>query len=367
MASPEGLEGGAEVRLHELTKTYGSVVAVRDVSVTIAPGSFFTLLGPSGSGKTTTLIIIAGFESPTGGEVFIDGRPVGHMPPHRRNVGMVFQHYALFPHMTVADNIAFPLRMRKVSKDEMRRRVEAALELVRLGGYEARYPRQLSGGQQQRVALARALVFNPRVLLMDEPLGALDKKLREEMQLEIKHIQQRLRLTVIYVTHDQEEALVMSDRIAVMRHGRVEQVGSPDDLYERPASRFVADFIGESNMLAATVSGVGGPAATLTLARGAAVSAPLADGARPGDTVLLVVRPERMVFLDEVPEAWNRLAGIVHEVVYMGETTKYVVRVGQETVRVKQQNRLGAARFKPGDRVTIGWQVADGRILPDSN
>ena len=229
VAPPEGVGGGAEVRLHELTKTYGSVVAVRDVSVTVAPGSFFTLLGPSGSGKTTTLMMVAGFAYPTRGEVFVDGRPMAALPPQRRELGMVFQSYAVFPHLTVAENVAFPLEIRKTSRAETRRRVGEALELVRLTGYERRLPRQLSGGEQQRVALARALVFRPRVLLMDEPLGALDKKLRAHMQLELKHIQQHLHVTVLYVTHDQEEALTMSDRVAVMQGGRIEQCAASDD------------------------------------------------------------------------------------------------------------------------------------------
>jgi spermidine/putrescine ABC transporter ATP-binding subunit len=356
---------GVGVRLERLSKRFGPVVALDDVSLEVEAGEFLTLLGPSGSGKTTTMHVVAGFESATSGEVHIDRRPVARVPPHRRDVGLVFQNYALFPHMTAADNIAFPLRMRKTPRGEVGRFVERALDLVRLGGLGPRYPRQLSGGQQQRVALARVLVFNPRVVLMDEPLGALDKKLREEMQLEIKHIQQRLGLTVIYVTHDQEEALVMSDRIAVMRAGRLEQVGSPDDLYERPASRFVAEFIGESNALTGTVTGAAGPATTLALAGGEAVRGPAADVAQPGRRALLVVRPERVRFVDDPPEGWNRLTGTVQEVIYVGETTKYVVTAGAETLRVKQQNRLGVPRYKVGDRVGIGWPVAEGNILPE--
>jgi putative spermidine/putrescine transport system ATP-binding protein len=355
---------GVGVRLARLSKCFGAVVALDNVSLDVAAGEFLTLLGPSGSGKTTTMHIVAGFESATSGEVSIGGRPVAHVPPHRRDVGLVFQNYALFPHMTAADNIAFPLSMRKTPRAEVGRLVERALDLVRLGGLGARYPRQLSGGQQQRVALARVLVFNPRVVLMDEPLGALDKKLREDMQLEIKHIQQRLGLTVIYVTHDQEEALVMSDRIAVMRVGRLEQVGSPDDLYERPASRFVAEFIGESNVLAGTVTAAASADTALALAGGATVRGPAVPGARPGDGAMLVVRPERMLFIDDAPEGWNRLAGTVDEVIYVGETTKYVVTAGEETLRVKQQNRVGVPRYKVGDRVSIGWTVAEGSILP---
>src|SRR5216117_3575949 len=217
--------------------------------MTVPAGSFFTLLGPSGSGKTTTLMMVAGFAHPTRGEIFVDGKPVAGLPPQKRDLGMVFQSYAVFPHLTVFDNIAFPLEIRRTRRAEIRQRVGQALELVRLAGYDQRLPRQLSGGEQQRVALARALVFRPRVLLMDEPLGALDKKLRAHMQLELKHIQQHLHVTVIYVTHDQEEALTMSDRVAVMRGGQTEQVGSPSKLYDAPGSPFVADFVGESNFL----------------------------------------------------------------------------------------------------------------------
>ena len=237
------------VRLQNLAKQFGSVTAVDSVSLDISRGEFITLLGPSGSGKTTTLMMVAGFEVPTAGEIYIAGEPMAYKPPYKRDIGMVFQNYALFPHMKVHDNIAFPLNNRKVPKPKTDQKVNAALDLVKLAGFGSRNPKQLSGRQQQRVALARALVFDPSVLLMDEPLGALDKKLREHMQLEIKRIQETLGITVIYVTHDQSEALTMSDRIVVMNEGRIEQVGTPSELYEGPANRFVADFIGESNFL----------------------------------------------------------------------------------------------------------------------
>src|SRR5262252_3250474 len=249
-----GPSKGAEVRLEGLVKTFGATRAVDGVTLTAQAGEFLTLLGPSGSGKTTTLSCVAGFAVPTEGEVFIGGTPVTFEPPFKRNVGMVFQNYALFPHMTVAENLAFPLRMRKRPAVEIRERVAGALALVQLEGLGGRAPRQLSGGQQQRVALARALVFEPPVLLMDEPLGALDRKLRIEMQLELKHLHARLGVTVIYVTHDQEEALTLSDHIAVMNRGRIEQVGTPLDLYENPRTRFVAEFIGESNVVEGTVA-----------------------------------------------------------------------------------------------------------------
>src|SRR5215216_3040300 len=248
-------ELGARVIFDQIEKRYGSVIAVDGVSLDIAPGEFLTLLGPSGSGKTTTLMMLAGFEIPTAGEIFVDEDPIASVPPYRRNIGMVFQNYALFPHMTVGENIAFPLQMRKMSRAEITRQTTAVLALVGLPRYEGRYTRQLSGGQQQRVAVARALVFNPRVLLMDEPLGALDKQLRESLQLELKRLHERLGVTIIYVTHDQGEALVMSDRIAVLHRGRIEQIGLPTELYERPATRFVAAFLGESNFLAGRVVG----------------------------------------------------------------------------------------------------------------
>ena len=285
---------GTELELVAVSKTFGAVLAVDDVSLTVASGEFLTLLGPSGSGKTTTLMMIAGFESVTAGEILLGGRRLTRVPPYRRNLGMVFQHYALFPHMTVHDNLAFPLRTRGITRAETDRRVEEALDRVRLPGYGARFPAQLSGGQQQRVALARALVYGPPVLLMDEPLGALDKKLREQMQLEIKHIQRELRLTVIYVTHDQEEALTMSDRIAVMSQGRIVQLGPPEDLYERPADRFVADFIGESNFLEVTVRSVQGGIATALTDDGLDVALAVGDAGADGTRLTLALRPERV-------------------------------------------------------------------------
>ncbi len=236
---------GASVVLDHLDKRFGGIVAVDDLCLSIDPGEFITFLGPSGSGKTTTLMLIAGFEFPTAGEIFVDGAPIVRTPSYRRNIGMVFQNYALFPHMTVAENVGFPLKQRGVDRETIAKRVAEVMETVQLAGYQARYPRQLSGGQQQRIALARAIIFNPRVLLMDEPLSALDKQLREGLQLEIKRLHERLGITFIYVTHDQREALVMSDRIAVMNNGRIEQLGSPGNLYDRPANRFVATFVGE--------------------------------------------------------------------------------------------------------------------------
>jgi len=369
VAPAEGLAGGAEVRLHQLTKTFGPVVAVREVSATVAPGSFFTLLGPSGSGKTTTLMMVAGFVAPTAGEVFVDGAAVTGLPPQRRGLGMVFQSYAVFPHLTVFENIAFPLEVRRVSRAEVRRRVSEALALVRLEGYDRRLPRQLSGGEQQRVALARALVFRPRVLLMDEPLGALDKKLRAHMQLELKHIQRHLHVTVLYVTHDQEEALTMSDRVAVMRAGRIEQVGSPAELYEAPGSRFVADFLGESNFLDAVAVRPGPEGRWLCRAAGGlefhgVAVAPL----QAGQAVTAAVRPEKLIPAENGgrdPGGDNAGQGVVEEAIYVGEATRYRVAFGAAAaVTVKVPNRLGVLALTPGRAIALAWSPAETRLFP---
>jgi putative spermidine/putrescine transport system ATP-binding protein len=344
---------GAEVRLEGIVKTFGPVRAVDGVTLTIRAGEFLTLLGPSGSGKTTTLACIAGFAVPSEGDVLIDGRPITFDPPFRRNVGMVFQNYALFPHMTVAENLAFPLRMRKVSGAEIRDRVAWALALVQLEGLGGRRPRQLSGGQQQRVALARALVFEPPVLLMDEPLGALDKKLRAEMQLELKRLHARLGITVVYVTHDQEEALTLSDRIAVMNHGRIEQVGEPLDLYESPRTRFVAVFIGESNLVEGTVAAAG---PGLVLVTRAGLRLPIRPGsARAGDEATLFLRPEKITIAAE-GGVGDAVEGEVAEAIYLGESTRYLVRATSgEVFTVKQQNLSPAGALGMGTRVGLRW------------
>src|SRR5271154_1265094 len=282
---------GATVSLWSVEKDYGTVGAVRGVSLEIGSGEFLTLLGPSGSGKTTTLMMIAGFEDPTAGDIAIDGKSMVGLPPYRRNIGMVFQNYALFPHLTVAENIGFPLKQRGVAKAERARLVGEALELVHLPGYGERYPRQLSGGQQQRVAFARAIVFKPRLLLMDEPLGALDKQLRENLQLEMRRLHADLGITFIHVTHDQEEALTMSDRIAVMNEGLIAQVGSPEEIYDRPCDRFVASFIGESNFLPGVVRG-GEGGMVVAECGGATMRAATPKRLSPGQTVTLATRPE---------------------------------------------------------------------------
>jgi len=357
---------GATVRIDHLDKRFDTVAAVQDVSFDIEAGEFITMLGPSGSGKTTTLMMIAGFEIPTSGEIYIDSSPVATIPPFRRNIGMVFQNYALFPHMTVAENIAFPLKMRKVDKATIERRVGEVLEAVRLPGYGRRYPRQLSGGQQQRIALARAIVFNPRVLLMDEPLGALDKKLREEMQLEIRRLHQDLGITFIYVTHDQEEALVMSDRIVVMNNGRVVQIGDPSDLYDRPCNRFVASFIGESNFLEGAV--VNGADGSHTVKVGnSTLKAVGADGLTSGDPAVVAIRPEKLSFMENgfVPDAaQNVFDAMVVEAAFVGDTRRYVMQTddGAQIV-LRQQQRFGVPSYGPGERVRIVCHVEDTRIV----
>lgn len=354
---------GGDLHLNSLSKHFSKIVAVDSVSLDITKGEFLTLLGPSGSGKTTTLMMIAGFEEPTSGTIELDGKVLNHKPSYRRGFGMVFQSYALFPHMSVADNIAFPLKMRRVSKQQRREMVERALDLARLSGYGDRYPNQLSGGQQQRVALARALVFNPPVLLMDEPLGALDKNLREQMQLEIKRIQEQVGITTIYVTHDQEEALVMSDRIAVMSAGRLEQVDAPNNLYKRPATRFVAEFIGESNLIPLTVTRDNGHWQGTTV-DDRIVRLTGSESVGTGDRAHVVVRPEEIQFVEDGMELDNVFTGIVQSMIYVGDTTKYAISVAEGlTLSVKRQNRAGQRSYTLGETVCVGWRAEDGSLV----
>ncbi len=356
---------GASVVLSGVEKHFDSVGAVRGVSLDIRSGEFLTLLGPSGSGKTTTLMMIAGFETPNAGDIAIDGRSVVALPPHKRNIGMVFQNYALFPHLTVAENIGFPLKQRGVDRATRARLVAESLELVRLPGYEARYPRQLSGGQQQRVALARAIVFRPRLLLMDEPLGALDKQLRESLQLEMRRLHADLGITFIYVTHDQEEALTMSDRVAVMNEGLIAQVGTPEDLYDRPCDRFVASFIGESNFLTGTV--LGREDDLLVVDCGAAiVRAVVEDPRSQSRNVTITIRPERMHFADRVAESarQNFMAATVMEAVFAGERCRYLCQCdGGIEVVIKEPSSSIIPRRAVGARVEIAWSVADTVVV----
>lgn len=357
---------GSSVALDHIDKSFGATAAIQDLSLAIEPGEFMTLLGPSGSGKTTTLMMIAGFEIPTGGEIYIDSRPILGLPPHRRNIGMVFQNYALFPHMTVGENIGFPLRQRGVDKTTASASVKAVLKTVRLSGLEARYPRQLSGGQQQRVALARAIVFRPRVLLMDEPLSALDKQLREELQLEVKRLHKELGITFVYVTHDQREALVMSDRIAVINHGRIEQVGAPAELYDRPVNRFVASFVGESNFLEATAVGIETDAVVANLGgrRIRAVgNGPIAVGA----PLMLAVRPEKLWFAygaAPLEADVNRLAATVRDVTLVGEMHRYTLETEFGTLlSLKQQHRFGLPSPRTSEPVTVEWSTHDTLVV----
>ena len=358
---------GAQVRLRHLSKAYGAVAAVDDISLDMPAGAFVSLLGPSGSGKTTTLNLIAGFLSPDSGDILIDDRSIADVPPHRRNIGMVFQSYSLFPHMTVAENVGFPLRMRTaMTRDQATKRIAEMLDLVRLSDFGARYPRQLSGGQQQRVAMARALVSRPRLLLMDEPLGALDKKLREQMQAEIKHIHRSVGTTVIYVTHDQSEALTMSDLVVVMHHARIAQIGTPRALYESPATAFVADFLGDSNLIAATLLETTGERCVVRAGDGSVLRAqPPQFAATPGQPVFVLVRPEDMqAHAAATPlDGRERLTGMVTEQSFHGDTFWLAVAVGRDTLKVKVARQHGAD-FVMGRPVTLTWPPAAARLLP---
>jgi spermidine/putrescine transport system ATP-binding protein len=342
-----------EVVFERLAKAFGDVAAVRDVSLDVRAGEFLTLLGPSGCGKTTLLRLLAGFETPDAGRILISGRDVTARPPHRRPVNTVFQQYALFPHRTVGGNVAFGLEMQGRGKAEIAERVEKALEMVRLGGLGGRRVSQLSGGQQQRVALARAVVLEPEVLLLDEPMAALDLKLRQEMRVEVKNLQERLGITFVFVTHDQDEALVMSDRIAVMNHGRLEQVDAPEVLYDRPRTRFVADFLAVRNLLPATVVSVAAGRAALRTRGGVALDAADDGGYRPGDAVWIGVRPERMR-LEDGAGAGNRLTGTLVDEIYLGDRTDWRVQLGEETVTVAEPASSARPRRR-GDAVTVSF------------
>jgi spermidine/putrescine transport system ATP-binding protein len=375
-ASGIGDPGAADVDILDVTKRFGEVTAVDRMNLSIGRGAFYSLLGPSGCGKTTTLRMIAGFEQPTEGEIMLAGKPVGGVPPFRRNVNTVFQHYALFPHMDVARNVGYGLRQRQVARQEQGRRVEEALELVRLRGYGRRRTWELSGGQQQRVALARALVNHPTVLLLDEPLGALDRKLRHEMQVELKSLQREVGITFVYVTHDQEEALTMSDVIVVMNEGRILQQGSPEELYQRPRNRFVAGFIGSSNFIPAQI--VSHDAATqraeVEIGSGLRTIGVLTDATArpdPGTEATISIRPER--FRIEAPSdgrpassGWTHVEGRVSQGTYLGDQTEYRITtaVGDLVVRKQNESMDDAARiFGPGEAVVVGWHEEANLIL----
>lgn len=354
------------VFIRNVSKLFGNVKAVDQVSFTIGAGEFLTLLGPSGSGKTTLLNMIAGFFRPTRGQILIGDKDITSLPPEKRDVGMTFQNYALFPHMTVAENIAFPLKMRKAPKAELSKRIEEVLELVRLKGFGNRYPKQLSGGQQQRVSLARSIVFNPSILLMDEPLGALDKKLRQHMQLELKQLHRKLQMTVVYVTHDQEEALTMSDRITVLNEGRIEQIGTPDEIYKRPNNLFVADFIGESNFLEGIISESGNEYSTVKC-HDLKITTPTLEWMESGQKIIVLLRPERLNIYPNKPkyENQNIISGKVIDDLYVGKINRYLIDVSglQKVLNVELRNSEETIRFKTEQNVFISWRLNDTIVI----
>jgi spermidine/putrescine transport system ATP-binding protein len=356
---------GGEVRLVDLVKRFGDFSAVAGINLDMPSGEFFSLLGPSGCGKTTTLRMIAGFEKPSEGQILLDGTDMAQTPPHKRNVNTVFQNYALFPHLTVADNVAFGLKYKNVSKAESKKRVGDALELVALTDFGARRPNQLSGGQQQRVALARALILNPAVLLLDEPLGALDAKLRKRLQIELKALQEEVGITFIYVTHDQEEALTMSDRIAVMSQGRVEQVGPPKEIYEEPATAYVADFLGVSNLMEATASGQTDGGCKVALGEFNLVAGQ-GDASASGPTKI-TIRPERVDLEAHGTTGPNRIPGMVERVVYVGAVLQVMVNLAPGSrIQAWTQNEGEALPFESGTAVTVHLPPEALRVLPES-
>ena len=352
------------VKFDKVDKSYdGKVLVVKDLNLDIAEGEFITMLGPSGSGKTTCLMMLAGFETPTNGEIYLDGNPISNIPPHKRGIGMVFQNYALFPHMTVYENLAFPLKVRKFSKDETDKKVEKALSMVSLSGFGSRMPGQLSGGQQQRVAVARALVFDPAVVLMDEPLGALDKNLRESMQYEIKHIHESIGVTVVYVTHDQSEALTMSNRIAVFNDGKVQQLSSPDKLYEEPVNSFVAEFIGENNTFQGEVADISGKKCKIKLNSGDEILANPIRVKSKGEKSIVSLRPERAI-IDPDDKMDNKFTGKIEEVIYHGDHTRVRLNLlDNHEFILKVPNSSARMDIKLGNKIKIGWNSFDARAL----
>lgn len=356
----------AFVEFQNVQKSYdGETLVVKDLNLAMPKGEFLTMLGPSGSGKTTCLMMLAGFETATHGEILLDGRPINNIPPHRRGIGMVFQNYALFPHMTVAENLSFPLEVRGMAKAEREAKIARALDMVQMGRFGVRRPAQLSGGQQQRIALARALVFEPELVLMDEPLGALDKQLREHMQFEIKHIADRLGITVVYVTHDQTEALTMSDRVAVFNDGRIQQLAPPAELYESPRNSFVAQFIGENNKLSGRIEAITGGRALVRLESGDLIDATAVNVTETGQRTLVSIRPERVEFKPELlPQGAHTLDAEVLEFIYMGDQFRTRLRVaGSDDFIIKSRNMLSQRVLKPGERIRIGWAPQDARAL----
>ncbi len=358
--------GSAFVEFQHVQKSYdGETLVVKDLNLSMPKGEFLTMLGPSGSGKTTCLMMLAGFETATHGEIMLDGQPINNIPPHKRGIGMVFQNYALFPHMTVAENLAFPLEVRKMGKSEREEKVKRALDMVQMGSFGGRRPAQLSGGQQQRIALARALVFQPELVLMDEPLGALDKQLREHMQFEITRLAHELGITTVYVTHDQTEALTMSDRVAVFNDGRIQQLAPPDELYERPQNSFVAQFIGENNTLTGVVKSIDGAKCVVKLDSGEEIDAVPVNVSKAGERTKVSIRPERVEFnKSRLQKGAHTLKAEVLEFIYMGDIFRFRLKVaGNSDFVVKTRNAPDAVRLTPGSEIEIGWLAEDCRAL----
>jgi len=356
----------AFVAFERVQKSYdGETLVVKDLNLTMPKGEFLTMLGPSGSGKTTCLMMLAGFETATHGEILLDGKPINNIPPHKRGIGMVFQNYALFPHMTVAENLSFPLEVRKIGKSEREEKVRRALDMVQMGKFDGRRPAQLSGGQQQRIALARALVFEPELVLMDEPLGALDKQLRETLQFEITRLAHNLGITTVYVTHDQTEALTMSDRVAVFDDGRIQQLAPPDVLYEQPQNSFVAQFIGENNTMDGVVQEIKGDTCIVKLDGGEVIDAKPVNVSKPGERTRVSIRPERVEFnKDRLKPGAHTLKAEVMEFIYMGDIFRTRLRVaGNDEFIVKTRNAPDQVRLRPGQQIDIGWLPQDCRAL----
>ena len=362
----DGSNHEAFVEFERVQKSYdGENLVVKDLNLSMPKGEFLTMLGPSGSGKTTCLMMLAGFETATHGDIRLDGVSINNIPPHKRGIGMVFQNYALFPHMTVAENLSFPLEVRKMNKSDREAKVKRALDMVEMGAFGGRRPAQLSGGQQQRIALARALVFEPELVLMDEPLGALDKQLREKMQFEITHLAHNLGITTVYVTHDQTEALTMSDRVAVFDDGRIQQLAPPDMLYEAPENSFVAQFIGENNTLEGTVNEIKGETCLVELDGGEVIDAKPVNVSEAGQRTRVSIRPERVEYNpDRLSPDAHTLTAEVLEFIYMGDIFRTRLRVaGQDEFIIKTRNAPDVERLSPGQQIKIGWLAEDCRAL----
>jgi putative spermidine/putrescine transport system ATP-binding protein len=366
LTAAAGAGDAAFVEFDRVQKSYdGQTLVVKDMNLKMPKGEFLTMLGPSGSGKTTCLMMLAGFETATHGEIRLNGRNINQVPPHKRGIGMVFQNYALFPHMTIGENLSFPLEVRGMAKSDREAKIMRALDMVQMGKFANRRPAQLSGGQQQRIALARALVFDPELVLMDEPLGALDKQLREHMQFEIKALHDRLGITVVYVTHDQGEALTMSDRVAVFNDGVIQQLDAPDELYERPKNSFVAQFIGENNKLPGTIEQLDGAKALVRLSTGELIDATAVNIREKGQQTLVSIRPERVEFKPEMmPAGAHTIGAEVREVIYMGDILRARLKVaGSDDFVMKMRNTLGQTKLSPGQKINVGWHPQDARAL----